>query len=111
MSEQNIGGFFDIDDDSIVTLTDENGNDIDFIILDVVSHEGNDYLVLFPLDVDENDEAFDDDAVLILLATRTEDGEVYENVEDEALLNAVYAKFVEQNPPSADENEEGFVNG
>ena len=34
-----------LDDDSIVTLTDDEGNDFDFLLLDVVEYEANDYLV------------------------------------------------------------------
>lgn len=102
MSEQFDNAF--LEDDSIVTLTDEEGNDIDFIILDTVELNGADYLILFPLEVEED--KIDDESVLILHATRTDDGEIYESVEDESILNAVYDRFVAQNPVEDDEDEE-----
>ena len=81
-----------LDDDSIVTLTDDEGNDIDFLLLDVVEYNGGDYLILLPLSEEEDEE----DNVLILKAEQTEEGETYTGIEDEALLNAVFDLFNEQ---------------
>ena len=81
-----------LDDDSIVTLTDDEGNDIDFLLLDVVEYNGGDYLILLPLSEEEDEE----DNVLILKAEQTEAGETYTGIEDEALLNAVFDLFNEQ---------------
>lgn len=95
----------ELNDDSLVTLTDENGQDTDFIVLDVVTIEDSDYLVLFPLDVDESQDE-DEDDVLILKVTQTEEGEVYASIEDENLLNTVFARFIAQNPTNNDEPED-----
>ena len=81
-----------LDDDSIVTLTDDEGNDIDFLLLDVVEYNGGDYLILLPLAEEEDEE----DNVLILKAEQTEEGETYTGIEDEAVLNAVFDLFNEQ---------------
>ena len=35
---------------SILTLTDENGEDIDFEYLDVIDYKGKEYLVLLPVE-------------------------------------------------------------
>ena len=35
-------------DESILTLTDENGQDMDFEYLDCLTYEGKEYLVLMP---------------------------------------------------------------
>ena len=40
---------WDFDEDSFITLEDENGNEIDFLLLDVMEYEGADYMVLMPL--------------------------------------------------------------
>ena len=32
---------WDLDEDSFITLTDENGNEVDFLLLDVMEYEGH----------------------------------------------------------------------
>ena len=78
---------WDLDDDSFITLTDENGNEVDFLLLDVMNYEGADYMVLMPLSDEDGEE--EEEELFFLRADRTEDGEVYSSVEDEALLNAI----------------------
>ncbi len=74
---------------SILTLTDENGEDVDFEYLDCLEYEGIEYLVLTPLD---------DSGELIILQIEPvdEENENYKAVEDEATLDAVYAIFKEK---------------
>ena len=78
---------WDIDDNSFITLEDENGNEIDFLLLDVMEYEGADYMVLMPLTDEDGDE--DEEELFFLRAEKTEDGEMYTSIEDEALLNAI----------------------
>ena len=68
---------------SILTLTAENGEDIDFEYLDVIDYMGKEYLVLLPVE-DENE-------VLVILEVEPvdEENENYLAVEDEDTLNAV----------------------
>jgi len=75
---------------SILTLTDENGNDTDFEYLDCIEYEGKEYLVL----IHAEEEAVE----IIILEVRPvdEENENYIAVEDEAILNAVYAIFKER---------------
>lgn len=85
---------WDLDDDSFITMTDENGNEVDFLLLDVMEYEGVDYMVLMPLTDEDGDE--DEEELFFLRADKTESGEVYTSIEDESLLNAVsdaYEKF------------------
>lgn len=85
---------WDIDDNDFITLTDEEGNEVDFLLLDVMEYEGADYMVLMPLSDEDGEE--DEEELFFLRAEKTEDGEVYSSIEDEALLNAVadaYEKF------------------
>lgn len=81
-----------IDDDSIVTLTDDEGNELDFLLLDVVEYNGNDYLVLLPMEDEEDEE----DNVLILKAERNGEEEVFNGIEDENEVNAVFELFTAQ---------------
>ena len=75
---------------SILTLTDENGVDTTFEYLDCIEYEGVEYLVLMPED-DESGEL-----VILEVEPVDEDMENYLAVEDEAVLNAVFAIFKEK---------------
>ena len=78
---------WDFDEDSFITLTDENGNEIDFLLLDVMAYAGSDYMVLMPLTDEDGEE--DEEELFFLKTEKTEEGEVYSAIEDEALLNAI----------------------
>ena len=75
-------------DESILTLTDENGQDMDFEYLDCLTYEGKEYLVLMPEGEDE--------IVILEVEPVDEDNENYLAVEDEETLNAVYEIFKEK---------------
>lgn len=75
---------------SILTLTDENGQDVDFEYLDCLDYEGSEYLVLMPVDDDSNE------VVILRVEPVDEENENYLAVEDEATLNAVFAMFKEK---------------
>ena len=75
---------------SILTLTDENGNDTDFEYLDCIEYKGKEYLVMMPADSVETE------IVIFEVEPVDEENENYLAVEDEKLLNAVYAIFKEK---------------
>ncbi len=78
------------EESSILTLTDENGNDMDFEYLDCLEYQGKEYLVLMPADEASTE-------ILILeIEPVDEETENYLTVEDEAVLNAVYGIFKEK---------------
>lgn len=99
---------WDFDEDSFITLTDENGNEVDFLLLDVMNYEGADYMVLMPLSDEDGEE--EEEELFFLRAERTEEGEVYSSVEDEALLNAIAAayekEFLQKRQEAAEQSEE-----
>ena len=76
-----------LDDDSIITLTDDEGTEVDFLLLDVMAYEGSDYMVLLPLTDEDGEE--EEEELFFLRAEKTEEGEIYSAIEDEALLNAI----------------------
>ena len=78
------------EEDSILTLTDENGEDIQFEYMDCIPYEGTEYLVLMPL---EGEEA---EIVILAIEPVDEENENYLAVEDEAVLEAVYNIFKER---------------
>ena len=73
---------------SILTLTDENGQDLDFEDLDCIAYQDKEYLVLMPEGEDE--------IVIMEVEPVDEENENYLAVEDEAVLDAVYAIFKEK---------------
>ena len=75
---------------SILTLTDENGEDVNFEYLDCLEYEGVEYLVLAP----EEDES--GEIVILEIEPVDEENENYLAVEDEEVLNAVFAIFKEK---------------
>lgn len=72
---------------SILTLTDENGQDVDFEYLDCIEYQGKEYLVLMPAD------EISTEIVILEVEPVDDENENYLSVEDEDLLNAVYAIF------------------
>lgn len=77
------------EEDSIITLSDENGVETQFEYLDVVEYQGKEYLLLLP--TDESGEI-----VILEIVPVDEENENYISVEDEETLNAVYSIFKER---------------
>ena len=75
---------------SILTLTDENGADIDFEYLDCIEYQGKEYLVLMPMEEESNE------IVILEVEPVDEENENYLAVNDEAVLEAVYGIFKER---------------
>ena len=74
----------------ILTLTDENGNDVDFEYLDCIVYNEKEYLVLMPADEPSTE------IVILEVEPVDEDNENYLAVEDEKTLDAVYGIFKEK---------------
>ena len=73
------------EDESILTLTDENGVETEFEYLDCIEYEGKEYLVLLPVESDE--------IVILEVEPVDEENENYIAVESEDVLDAVYEIF------------------
>ena len=82
--------FINEEEVSILTLTDENGEDVDFEYMDSIEYEGKEYLVLIPVE-DESGEI-----VILEIEPVDEETENYLSVDDEAVLNAVFGIFKEK---------------
>ena len=84
---------------SIIVLTDEDGNDAEFELLDVITLDDREYAVLMDAGEDTDGE------VLILEATEDPEDpetETYQFVEDEQLLEKIYEIFKERNKDDFD---------
>ncbi len=80
------------EEDTIIVLTDEDGNDVEFEFLDNVEYEGNLYVVMIPVE--------DEDAgvvIMLLEEGETEDEDSLLTVTDEDIVEAVYEIFKENN--------------
>ena len=75
---------------NILTLTDENGQDVEFEYLDCIEYGGKEYLVLMPAD------ELATEIVILEVEPVDEENENYLSVQDEAILNAVYGIFKEK---------------
>lgn len=75
---------------SILTLTDENGEDVDFEYLDCITYQEKEYLVLMPADEPETQ------IVILEVEPVDDENENYLAVESEEVLDAVYSIFKEK---------------
>ena len=82
----------ELDMDNFVTLTNDNGDQCDFLLLDVIEYEDADYMVLYPL-VDEDNEDEDEESLLYLHVKKTDEGEEYSTIEDETVLAGVIQAY------------------
>jgi len=83
---------------NVITLTDSDGSDVDFEVLDIVPYKEHEYVVMLPVD----DESDSPEAVILELLEAEEDNEdneedMLQGVEDEEILNAVFNLFMEKN--------------
>lgn len=81
------------DKDRIVTLIDEeNGKEVDFDLLLTFSYEGKRYAALQPL---EKVEGVEEDEVVLLEIVKEGEEESYRSIDNEILLDEVFAEFQE----------------
>ena len=78
------------EESGILTLTDEDGREVDFEYLASVDYDGKEYLVLMPADQAETQ------IVILEVEPVDEENENYLSVSDEAVLDAVYGIFKER---------------
>lgn len=75
------------EEEGLLTLTDENGEEMTFEYLDCIEYEGKEYLFLLPAEEEASE------IVILEVQPVDEENENYIPVEDEAVLDAVYAIF------------------
>ena len=82
--------------DNVIVLNDENGEEVEFEFLDLIELDGEEYVVLLPVEEEENPEEAGEVVILKLEDTESEDEESYVSVEDEEVLNKVFEMFKEK---------------
>ena len=78
-----------------VTITDEDGNDIELELVDALEHKGQTYMAFFPA-LEEDDDEDGEEIGLIILKSITENGEeLLSTLDSDEELNEVYDLFME----------------
>lgn len=82
---------------NFITLTDEDGNEIELEYVDAIEVDGQTYMAFFPTVDDEADEAAAEEFGLVILKFITENGEeLLSTLDSDEELNRVYDLFMEQ---------------
>ena len=72
---------------ALITLTDDEGNEIEFELLDVIEYDNDEYIVL----IENNEDA--DEVVILKINALDEETEEYVSIEDEDLLQTLFDMF------------------
>ncbi len=77
---------------SFITLTDDDGNDVSFEVLDTIEYKDRTFAVLLPF------EDQDDEVVILEMLFDGEDSEYVDfvSVDDEALIEEVFEEFLKR---------------
>ena len=87
-----------------IDLTDEEGNNFKLEIVGEVEYEGDLYRVFLPTDMDEEDPDY---GFIILKSVMNGDEELLDSVDDEELLEKVYAVYMEEVFGDDEDEEDG----
>ena len=80
---------------AFISVTDEEGNDIELELLDVLEHNGQTYMAFFPAVLEEGDEDSDEYGMVILKSITENGEEMLSCLAGEEELTEVYDKFME----------------
>ena len=81
---------------NFITVTDEDGNDIELELLDVLEHKGQTYMAFFPaVPEEEADEDSDDYGMVILKSIQENGEELLSTLDSDEELTEVYDLFME----------------
>ena len=83
---------------NFVTLTDDEGNDVELEYVDALEFNGTTYMAFFPvMEEDSEDEENEEEYGLVILKSQMENGEEFlVTVDDEEEIEKVYDLFMEQ---------------
>lgn len=79
------------DNGSFITLTDDNGEDVSFEVLDLIDYKEREFAVLLPFE-DTEDEV----VILEVITGADEETDEFISVDDEALLEEVFTEFLKR---------------
>ena len=76
---------------NVVTLTDENGKDVDFELVDAIEHNGKKYCVLYPEGLSEEERELEDPVILEYIIDG--DSDYLEEIVDEDEYDEIYGIY------------------
>ncbi len=80
--------------EDMIVLTDEDGQEVEFELLDLIEYQGEEYAVLYPAEGGEEELVH----ILRVISEDLDDEEArYEGLEDQELIDAVYRIFRKRN--------------
>lgn len=85
-------------DDNILKLTDEDGRETEFELLDLIEYKGKQYVVLFPLEEGPEDEA------VIMQVEDCGDEDMFFGVDSDKTLQAVFQLFQQRYNETTDKS-------
>lgn len=94
MSNEKMNNIPEDEELDTLTLSDEEGNEIEFELMDVIEYDGNEYAILLPMESEDNDDV--DEVVILLVESETEDEQFFAAVEDREVELAVFNIFKEK---------------
>lgn len=83
-------------EDEVLTLTDEEGNEHEFSVIDIIEMDGSEYAILLPLEGGEEDQ---DEAIILRIDSDDDGNEVLVDIEDDEEWEKVadtWASMVEE---------------
>ncbi|HHW99397.1 MAG TPA: DUF1292 domain-containing protein [Firmicutes bacterium] len=90
--------------EEFVILTDEDGNEYEFEVVDVIEVDGNSYAILYPVDEESEDEGY----VIMRFALDEEDEEILVDIEDDEeweKVVSVWEELIEEEGFEDDEDD------
>ncbi|GEM_PF-564878 len=80
-----------VEDENLIVLSDEDGNEVVFEWLDTVEYEDECYGVFMPVEDEE------DGVVILHITVNDNEEEIYDSIDDDELVNKLFELFKEQN--------------
>lgn len=79
------------DNDDLLVLTDDEGNDVTLKFVDRIEYRGEEYAVMIPVDEDDDEDAA---SVVIMRIDEDADGdEAFSSINDDKIMNKVFEIF------------------
>lgn len=90
-----------------ITVTDEDGNEMELELVDALEHNGSTYMAFFPAVAEGADEDSEDYGMVILKSIMENGEELLSTLDSDEELDEVYDLFMERLFAEEDEEEPG----
>jgi uncharacterized protein YrzB (UPF0473 family) len=95
MSENNTPEMATEEERELIYLTDEEGNDFPFELLDVIDYKDEQFAIFFPAEDSEEETDDDGEVVILKVIAQEDDSAEFVSIDDEKTLDAVFDIFME----------------